>query len=29
VPGSGAIVYAGNPQHVTKSITGMGAITER
>jgi hypothetical protein len=27
VPGSGTITYAGNPQHVTKSITGSGAIT--
>jgi hypothetical protein len=26
VPGSGAIVYGGNPQEVTKSITGSGAI---
>ncbi len=27
VPGSGTIDYAGNPQHVTKSVTGSGAIT--
>ena len=27
VPGSGTINYAGNPQHVTKSVTGSGAIT--
>jgi hypothetical protein len=27
VSGSGAILYAGNPQDVTKSVTGMGAIT--
>jgi hypothetical protein len=27
VPGSGTIMYAGNPQDVTKSITGSGAIT--
>jgi len=27
VPGSGTISYAGNPQDVTKSITGSGAIT--
>jgi len=27
VPGSGAILYAGNPQDVTKSVTGTGAIT--
>ena len=26
IPGSGAIVYSGNPQEVTKSITGSGAI---
>ena len=26
VPGSGAIMYSGNPQDVTKSITGSGAI---
>lgn len=29
VPGSGAIVYEGNPQDVTKSVTGSGAITTR
>jgi hypothetical protein len=29
VPGSGAIVYGGNPQEVTKSISGSGAITGR
>jgi hypothetical protein len=29
VPGSGVIVYAGNPQDVTKSVSGMGAITGR
>lgn len=27
VPGSGTISYTGNPQDVTKSITGSGAIT--
>lgn len=27
VPGSGSIIYSGNPQHVTKSVTGSGAIT--
>ena len=27
VPGSGTISYAGNPQDVTKSVTGSGAIT--
>ena len=27
VPGSGAIVYSGNPAHVTTSITGTGAVT--
>jgi len=27
VPGSGTITYAGNPQDVTKSVTGSGAIT--
>ena len=27
VSGSGAILYAGNPQDVTKSVTGNGAIT--
>lgn len=27
VPGSGTITYTGNPQEVTKSITGSGAIT--
>lgn len=27
VPGSGAILYVGNPQNVTKSVTGSGAIT--
>jgi hypothetical protein len=27
VPGSGTISYAGNPQAVTKSVTGSGAIT--
>ncbi|MGZ4301184.1 MAG: GIN domain-containing protein [Gaiellaceae bacterium] len=29
VPGSGTIMYAGNPQDVTKSVTGSGAITGR
>jgi hypothetical protein len=29
VTGSGTIVYAGNPQDVTKSVTGTGAITGR
>jgi putative autotransporter adhesin-like protein len=27
IAGTGAIVYAGNPQDVTRSITGSGAIT--
>ncbi len=27
VPGSGSIVYGGNPSDVTKSVTGSGAIT--
>lgn len=27
VPGSGTIVYSGNPAHVTTSVTGSGAIT--
>ena len=27
VSGSGAILYVGNPQDVTKSVTGTGAIT--
>ena len=27
VSGSGAILYTGNPQDVTKSVTGTGAIT--
>lgn len=26
VSGSGAILYAGNPQHVTQSVTGSGAV---
>jgi len=26
VPGSGAIIYGGNPQ-VTSSVTGSGAVT--
>jgi putative autotransporter adhesin-like protein len=29
VPGSGTIVYSGNPAHVTTSITGSGAITRQ
>jgi Putative auto-transporter adhesin, head GIN domain len=29
VPGTGAIVYSGNPAHVTKTITGTGAITQK
>jgi Putative auto-transporter adhesin, head GIN domain len=29
VRGSGAIVYSGNPAHVTKSVTGNGAITRK
>jgi hypothetical protein len=29
VPGSGTIVYSGNPAQVTRSITGSGAITRR
>ena len=28
VPGSGEIIYAGNPAHVTKSVSGSGAITD-
>jgi hypothetical protein len=27
VPGSGVVVYSGNPVHVTSSITGSGAVT--
>jgi hypothetical protein len=27
VPGSGTIVYAGNPHEVTKSVTGSGVVT--
>jgi putative autotransporter adhesin-like protein len=27
VSGSGAIIYAGNPEAVTKNVTGSGAIT--
>lgn len=27
VPGSGTIVYSGNPLHVTKSVSGSGTIT--
>ncbi|HSC49491.1 MAG TPA: head GIN domain-containing protein [Gaiellaceae bacterium] len=27
ISGSGTIVYAGNPRHVTKSVTGSGAVT--
>ena len=27
VPGNGAIMYGGNPPHVTTSITGNGAVT--
>jgi hypothetical protein len=27
VPGSGAVIYAGNPTHVTTSVTGSGAVT--
>jgi hypothetical protein len=29
LPGSGTIVYSGNPPHVMTSITGSGAITRR
>lgn len=29
VPGSGTIIYAGNPQDVTKSVTGSGTIAGR
>jgi hypothetical protein len=29
VPGTGAIVYGGNPSKVTKTVTGDGAITSR
>jgi Putative auto-transporter adhesin, head GIN domain len=28
VPGAGAIVYIGNPEHVTSSVTGFGAVTQ-
>jgi hypothetical protein len=27
VPGSGAILYGGNPRHLTTSVTGSGEIT--
>ena len=27
VPGSGSIIYGGDPSHVTRSVTGRGAIT--
>jgi hypothetical protein len=27
VPGSGAIIYSGNPPRVTSSVTGSGAVT--
>ena len=27
VPGTGAIIYSGNPPHVTSSVTGSGAVT--
>ena len=27
VPGSGAIVYSGEPEHVSSSITGVGVVT--
>ena len=26
VPGTGAIIYGGNPPHLTTSITGTGAV---
>ncbi len=29
IPGSGTIIYSGNPQDVTKSVTGSGAIVGR
>jgi hypothetical protein len=29
VPGRGTIVYSGNPAHVTRSVTGSGAIIRR
>jgi Putative auto-transporter adhesin, head GIN domain len=29
IPGTGAIVYGGNPPHVTTSISGVGAVTPR
>ena len=29
VPGTGAIIYSGNPPQVTTSITGTGTITRR
>ena len=28
VPGTGAIIYVGNPAHVTTDITGSGAVTQ-
>jgi len=27
IPGAGAIIYSGNPQRVTSSVTGTGAVT--
>jgi hypothetical protein len=27
VPGSGTIIYSGNPPQVTTSVTGSGAVT--
>jgi len=27
VPGTGAIIYGGNPPHVISSVTGTGAVT--
>jgi hypothetical protein len=27
VPGSGSIVYSGEPEHVSSSITGVGVVT--
>jgi hypothetical protein len=29
VPGTGSIVYAGNPARVRKSVTGVGSVTSR
>jgi hypothetical protein len=29
LPGTGVIVYAGDPSNVTRNVTGTGAITKR